>query len=221
VGIDLHEVNGAKVFDNKVTKSSSDGIGVPGEVWEDEIVYSTQIEIYKNTVMDNGEQGIWAIAGKDINIHGNVIYCTNRCFTGCSGVFFEWGVSDSQVYNNKIIGRGDEHNGITIKNSYSNRITDNTIKNIGTGIFIEEVEVRQSIGDHDTVLEYVAPVNNVIANNEIDAGEFMVIDNDNNIVENNLNRRESKIKALIFGSILLGLSAIILLISYLVRKRKL
>ena len=60
VGIDLHEVNQVNVFDNTVTESSSDGIGIPGEVWEDEIVFSTQIEIYKNTIMDNGEQGIWA-----------------------------------------------------------------------------------------------------------------------------------------------------------------
>jgi parallel beta-helix repeat protein len=221
VGIDLHEVNQAKVFDNTVTESSSDGIGVPGEVWEDEIVYSTQIEIYKNTVMDNGEQGIWAIAGKDISIHDNIIYCTKHCYTGCSGIFFEWDVSDSQVYNNEIIGRGDEYNGITIKNSYSNRITNNIIKNIGTGIFIEEVEGKQIIGDHDAVLEYVAPVSNVVINNEIDAGEFIIIDNENNIVENNLNRRESKIKSLIYGAILLGLSAVIIFISPLVRKKKL
>jgi len=219
VGIDLHEVIQAKVFDNTVTESSSDGIGVPGEVWEDEIVYSSQIEIYKNTVIDNGEQGIWAIAGRDISIHDNIIYCTEHCYTGCSGVFFEWDVSDSQVYNNEIIGRGDKHNGITIKNSYSNQITDNSIENIGTGIFIEEVEGVQIIGDHDAVLEYVAPVSNVVTNNEIDAGEFIVIDNDNNIVENNLNRRESKIKALIYGLVLLGLPAVIIFISYLIRKK--
>jgi parallel beta-helix repeat protein len=221
VGIDLHEVNQAKVFDNTVTESNSDGIGVPGEVWEDEIVYSTQIEIYNNTVIDNGEQGIWAIAGKDISIHDNIIYCTKHCYTGCSGVFFEWDVSDSQVYSNKIFGRGEEHNGITIKNSYSNRITDNTIKNIGTGIFIEEIKGKQTIGDHDAVLEYVAPVNNVITDNEIDAGKFIIIDNENNTVENNLNHRESKIKVLIYRSILLGLPAVIIFIFYLVRKKKL
>jgi len=221
VGIDLHEVNQAKVFDNTVTESSSDGIGVPGEVWEDKIVYSSQIEIYKNTVIDNGEQGIWVIAGKDINIHDNIIYCTKHCYTGCSGVFFEWDVSDSQIYNNEIIGRGDEHNGITIKNSYSNRITDNTIKNIGTGIFIEEVEGKQIIGNHDAVLEFMAPVNNMIANNEIDAGEFIVIDNDNNIVEDNLNLRKNRIKVFIGRAILFGLPAVIIFISCLVRKKKL
>jgi parallel beta-helix repeat protein len=221
VGIDLHEVNQAKVFDNTVVESSSDGIGVPGEVWEDKIVYSTQIEIYKNTVMDNGEQGIWAIAGKDISIHDNIIYCTKHCYTGCSGVFFEWDVSDSQVYNNEIIGRGEEHSGITIKNSYSNRITDNTIENIGTGIFIEEVEGKQNIGEHDAVLEYMAPVNNVIANNEIDAGKFIIIDNENNIVENNLNLRKNRVEVLIGRSILFGLPAIILFIFYRVRKKKL
>jgi parallel beta-helix repeat protein len=221
VGIDLHEVNQAKVFDNTVTESSSDGIGVPGEVWEDKIVYSTQIEIYKNTVMDNGEQGIWAIAGKDISIHDNIIYCTKHCYTGCSGIFFEWDVSDSQIYNNEIIGRGDEYNGITIKNSYSNRITDNIIKNIGTGIFIEEVEGKQIIGDHDAVLEYVAPVNNMITNNEIDAGEFIVIDNENNIVKDNLNLQKNRIKVFIGRSILFGLPAVIIYIYYRLRKKKL
>ena len=40
VGIDLHETHDSKVFNNTVINSSSDGIGIPGEVWGENTVYS-------------------------------------------------------------------------------------------------------------------------------------------------------------------------------------
>lgn len=220
VGIDLHQVDDARVYGNTVIESSSDGIGVPGEVWEEDIVYSTHIEIYDNTVIGNGEQGIWAIAGKDINIHDNIIYCTKHCYTGCSGVFFEWDVSDSRIFDNHIYGRGDKHNGITIKNSHSNRIADNIIENIGIGIYVEEVAGKQSIGDQDAVLNYVAPVNNVIVNNDIDAVEFMVLDNANNVVEDNRNRRKIMIGVYIGASILAVVFFIAAIAYYRITRKK-
>ena len=66
----------------------------------------------------------------------------------------------------------------------------------------------------------MAPVDNVIVNNDINASEFIIIDNDNNIIENNLNRREIKMKALMYGVILLGLPAVTFFISCLIRRSK-
>ncbi|MBU1111920.1 MAG: right-handed parallel beta-helix repeat-containing protein, partial [Nanoarchaeota archaeon] len=191
VGIDLHETYNSRIFGNTVIESTSDGIGVPGEVWENEIVYSYNIKIFNNTVMDNGEQGIWAIGGRNITISNNKIISTKHCYTGCSGVFFEWNVSSSKIYNNEISGRGNEHKGITITNSHSNEIINNSITNIGFGIYVESKEGGQVIGDYDAVLQSVDPVNNVIISNVIDAWEeFIVLDNENNVVEDNVNLGE-------------------------------
>lgn len=187
VGIDLHETHDSKVFNNTVIKSSSDGIGVPGEVWEENTIYSYNIEISNNTIIDNGEQGIWAIAGRNITIHSNNITSTCHCYTGCSGIFFEWDVSNSKIFKNKVTGRGNNHTGITLKNSQSNIINNNTIQNIRFGIIIESTEGFQVIGDDDGILKFVRPMNNLIIDNKIDTWEdCIILEDENNLVKNNI-----------------------------------
>ena len=203
VGIDLHETHDSRIYNNTVIESSSDGIGITGEVWEgkDKIVFSYNVEVFENTVIDNGEQGIWTIASRDIQIYNNNITCTKYCYTGCSGIFFEWNVSNSEIRDNEISGRGNKHTGITIESSYSNKITNNSIKNIGTGILVAQAEEGgQVMGEDGTVLEPIDPIDNIIAGNKIDAWEEFIrlddtgLDDESNIVRDNINLRKTGTK---------------------------
>lgn len=141
LGFQIGHTDSARIHDNFVIGSTSDGIAVNGyyKPWvghEVEFV-SEGVEIYNNTSRGNEEQGIWLIGVRGAKVYNN--YIERNCATG---IFLQWNVSDTDIFNNIVIGNQEFHGctfpqggaGIGVSNSYDNRIVNNTIVQGGNGI---------------------------------------------------------------------------------------
>jgi parallel beta-helix repeat protein len=131
-GIAVDGCNHVRVSDNTVINSNSDGIGV----FAGDLDYIQDIEIFGNTVLRNGEQGIWIVKAKNGKIHNNIIM-ENRHrkgeFGGSSGIVLEGEVYDFEIFGNNV-GYNDVF-GICLIASSNNRIYDNEIHHNGDGAF--------------------------------------------------------------------------------------
>lgn len=131
-GIATDGCNQVKVFDNTVINSISDGIGA----FAGDLDYVQDIEIFGNTVLRNGEQGIWIVKARNGKIHHNTV-TENRHrkgeFGGSSGIMLEGEVFDFEIFSNNI-GYNDVF-GVCLIGSSNNRIYDNEIHHNGDGAF--------------------------------------------------------------------------------------
>lgn len=112
--------------------SNSDGIGV----FAGDLDYVQDIEIFGNTILRNGEQGIWIVKARNGKIHDNTIK-ENRhrkgAIGGSSGIVLEGEVYYFEIYKNDI-GYNDVF-GICLIASSNNKIYDNKIHHNGNGAF--------------------------------------------------------------------------------------
>jgi hypothetical protein len=100
-GIAVFQCNDVKIYDNYVYNSSSDGIGIMGEGKNP----STNVEIYGNEVVENGEQGIWIAGGHDVMIFKNKVYQSKHRKDetgGSSGIMIETNAVNIDVYENNV-----------------------------------------------------------------------------------------------------------------------
>ncbi|MEA1994236.1 MAG: right-handed parallel beta-helix repeat-containing protein [Euryarchaeota archaeon] len=129
-GILTDGCNHVTITGNTVINSSSDGIGVT----QGELEYVEGIEIAHNTVLRNGEQGLWLVKARNGTIHDNII-SENRhridTTGGSSGIEFEGEVFDFKIYNNEI--SYNDMFGIYFINSSDNEIYNNEIHHNGDG----------------------------------------------------------------------------------------
>jgi parallel beta-helix repeat protein len=131
-GIMCNICKNVKIHGNTVINSSSDGIGLGGEL--DNNDYAENFEIYNNTVMRNGEQGIWIVASKNGKIHDNKVWKNaSRPDTtgGSSGISFEAHVYNVDVYKNDVAY--NDMLGILITLSTNISIYDNEIHHNADG----------------------------------------------------------------------------------------
>jgi len=134
-GIATDGCNHVKISNNTVINSISDGIGVfVGE--PNDLDYVQDIEINDNTVIRNGEQGIWIVKARNGKIHHNTV-TENRHrkgeFGGSSGIMLEGEVYDFEIFYNNV-GYNDIF-GICLIGSSNNKIYDNDIHHNGDGAF--------------------------------------------------------------------------------------
>ncbi len=131
-GIATDGCNYVKIFDNTVINSISDGIGV----FSGDLDFIHDIEIDNNTVLRNGEQGIWIVKAKNGKIYQNIVK-ENRHrkdeYGGSSGILLEGEVYNFEIFNNDI-GYNDIF-GICLIGSSNNRIYNNEIHHNGGGAF--------------------------------------------------------------------------------------
>ncbi len=129
-GIRTDGCNHVRIIGNTVINSNSDGIGVT----HGELEYVEDIEIAHNTVLRNGEQGLWLVKARNGEIHDNLI-SENRhrrdTTGGSSGIEFEGEVFDFKVYNNEI--SYNDMYGLYFITSSNNEIYDNEIHHNGDG----------------------------------------------------------------------------------------
>jgi len=118
------------IHDNTVINSTSDGIAATGQDYmkndgiSDWTGVTTDVRIYNNSLINNWEQGIWVVRARNVEIFGNDIYTSCDSPLPGSGVFFEFDVADSEVYDNVITSC--KHPGaIGIRFSHNNNFHDN------------------------------------------------------------------------------------------------
>lgn len=131
-GIAADGCNQIWIQQNKVINSSSDGIGV----FAGELDYIRDIDISGNTVLRNGEQGIWIVKARKGKIHGNTVMENRHRIGeagGSSGIMLEGEVFDFEIFSNNI-GYNDVF-GICLIASTNNKIYDNEIHHNGDGAF--------------------------------------------------------------------------------------
>jgi parallel beta-helix repeat protein len=131
-GIAVDGCNNVRVYQNKVINSSSDGIGV----FAGDEGYIRDINISDNTVLRNGEQGIWIVKAKKGKIHGNTVLENRHRIGeagGSSGIMLEGEVFNFDIFDNNI-GYNDVF-GICLIASTDNNIYDNEIHHNGDGAF--------------------------------------------------------------------------------------
>jgi parallel beta-helix repeat protein len=110
IGIWMVRSDDVDIHDNTVIRSTSDGIGVTGQVYNSSFLdmyddwtgLATNVRIYRNTLLDNMEQGIWLVRAKNIEVYDNVI--RTGCATPGGALTLEFSVSDSEFYNNELLG---------------------------------------------------------------------------------------------------------------------
>jgi parallel beta-helix repeat protein len=131
-GIMCDTCRNVKIHGNTVINSSSDGIGLGGEL--DNNDYAENFEIYNNTVMRNGEQGIWIVASRNGKIHDNKVWKNaSRPDTtgGSSGISLEAHVYNVDIYSNDVAY--NDMLGILITLSTNISIYDNEIHHNADG----------------------------------------------------------------------------------------
>ena len=121
-GIFTEGSNHVRISGNTLINSSSDGIAVTNG----ELDFVEDIEIFNNTVLKNGEQGIWIVSARNGQIYNNVV-SENRH----SGIMFEGEVFDFRVFDNDI-GYNNSF-GIYLISSSGNEIYNNDIHHHGDG----------------------------------------------------------------------------------------
>ncbi|MBU0456867.1 MAG: right-handed parallel beta-helix repeat-containing protein [Nanoarchaeota archaeon] len=128
IGIFLAYSNNLDVHDNTVINSSSDGISAVGyykpETGHDWTRIIKNVRIYNNQLLYNWEQGIWALNAENIEIFNNTIKTTCECQMPGTGIFFEYYVRNSEIYDN-IITSCNNPGAATIKFSQNNYFHDN------------------------------------------------------------------------------------------------
>lgn len=131
-GIATDGCNRVRIFQNTVINSVSDGIGV----FAGDAEYVQDIEIFNNTVLRNGEQGIWIVKARKGKIYNNTVI-ENRHrkgeYGGSSGIMLEGEVFDFQIFGNNIAY--NDIFGICLIASTNNSIYDNDIHHNGDGSF--------------------------------------------------------------------------------------
>lgn len=124
IGIWIMSTDNADIHDNTVIRSSSDGISVCGNDYmeNDWTIVSRNVNIHNNIILDNLEQGIWASRVINLHIYSNTIRTT--CFQQRNGIFFEFDVNDSEIFDNKIATcRGST---IGFRTSHDNKAYNNS-----------------------------------------------------------------------------------------------
>lgn len=176
-GIILWETSPARIYNNKIINSSSDGIGIAGSTLENPEGRVSDIWVYNNTLLYNGEQGVWMVSVNDSRICDNYI-AFNKARPGfgggSSGISFEFDVYNTEIYNNII--ESNDNCGIAIKNSHDNIIINNSIKNhFNPGICFQgdksPLPVYWTIGSYNNYI-----IENNITNNTLGGIVFSVGD---------------------------------------------
>ena len=131
-GIITDNCSHVKTFDNTVINSNSDGIAAVGG--DDD--FAEDIEIFNNTVLRNGEQGLWLGKAKNGRIHHNVVsQNSHRIDTtgGSSGIMFDGNVYNFEVFDNDVAY--NDAFGVFIIASSDNIFHNNEIHHNGDGAF--------------------------------------------------------------------------------------
>jgi parallel beta-helix repeat protein len=169
IGILLEESDDIDVFENTVTRSSSDGISAIGNFLDDKkgTGYSENIRIHNNTILDNMEQGVWLIFAKNIQVYENNI--RTGCYTPGAGVFLELNVSGSEIYNN-IFTTCMVPSQIVARVSYNNKIYSNQAHTLE--LQDEFVNLSESSDDEERCriagIKYISSFDNEVYENTFD-----------------------------------------------------
>lgn len=95
---------------------------------------STNVEIYENEIVENGEMGIWLVGAHDVKIYKNNIYQSKHRvdeISGSSGIMLETNSVDVEIFENKIYY--NDRCGINIAAGLNVDIHDNEISYNGNG----------------------------------------------------------------------------------------
>ncbi len=129
-GIRTDGCNHVRIIGNTVINSNSDGIGVT----HGELEYVEDIEIAHNTVLRNGEQGLWLVKARNGEIHDNLI-SENRhrrdTTGGSNGIMFEERVHNFEIRDNEI--SYNDRFGIYLASSSNTVMCNNEIHHNGEG----------------------------------------------------------------------------------------
>jgi parallel beta-helix repeat protein len=131
-GIATDGCNHVKIFKNTAINSNSDGIGV----FAGDMDFVEDIEIFDNTVLRNGEQGIWIVKARNGKIHNNEVRSNRHRIDetgGSSGIMLEGEVFNFEIYDNDV-GYNDVF-GICLISSSNVSIHGNEIHHNGDGAF--------------------------------------------------------------------------------------
>jgi hypothetical protein len=116
IGIWVKRSTDVRIHGNTVIRSTSDGIAVTGQIYgpsftvpdtfgqgprDDYTGYSTDVWVYDNLLLDNMEQGVWLVNGRDIRVFNNTI--RTGCFTYGTSISTEFNVGDSEFYDNRFL----------------------------------------------------------------------------------------------------------------------
>lgn len=116
IGIWVKRSEDVRIHNNTVIRSTSDGIAVTGQIYgpsftipesfdeelrDDWSGLSEHIWIYDNLLLDNMEQGVWLVNGRDIEVYGNTI--RTSCFTHGTAILTEFNVGDSEFHHNSFL----------------------------------------------------------------------------------------------------------------------
>ncbi len=138
IGIWAVRPENMKIHHNTVINSTSDGISVTGQDYlnDDWKGIAQNVEIYNNTLMNNLEQGIWVCRARNITIHDNEIHASCDSPGVGTGIFFEFDVQDSEVYDN-VIHACKQPCGVGLRFSHNNYIHDNLLYTFEKAEFID------------------------------------------------------------------------------------
>jgi hypothetical protein len=133
-----------RVHHNLVVRSNSDGIELMGYVGQE---LASDVDVFRNVLRDNGEQGVWLFRTRNARVHHNYIEGSHN-----NGVFLEGWVSGATVECNTIVRcggtPGQKHHGggaVAIQRS-----PDNTIRyNIGVDSSCGDISVSTPAGTRD------------------------------------------------------------------------
>ena len=123
------ECSNADIHHNESINNTSDGISVTGQYYEnnDWTTVASDIRVFNNYISGNLEQGIWGVRAKNLKIYNNEIHVLMDKVGVGVGIAFEFDVSDSEIYNNRIFSREDcrSAGGFTV--SHNNYFHDNIL----------------------------------------------------------------------------------------------
>jgi parallel beta-helix repeat protein len=135
-GIVVFSCDDVNIYNNFILNSSSDGIGImgsPGDPFNSNYP-STNVEIYDNEVVENGEQGIWLAGAHNVSIYNNKVYQSKHRIGeqgGSSGIMLEIDAVDVRIFNNEIYY--NDMYGISITAGTNVDIYENNISYNGEG----------------------------------------------------------------------------------------
>ncbi len=123
------ECSNADIHHNESINNTSDGISITGQYYEknDWTTMASDIRVFNNYISGNLEQGIWGVRAKNLKIYNNEIHMFKDEIGIGVGIAFEFDVSDSEIYNNRIFSREDcrAAGGFTV--SHNNFFHDNIL----------------------------------------------------------------------------------------------
>ncbi|MCX6083178.1 MAG: right-handed parallel beta-helix repeat-containing protein [Chloroflexi bacterium] len=185
IGIIVWDSTNIKIHDNISNGSTSDGFGIAVSTEFRKThkgFFCRGIEIYNNTSVENGEQGIWLSTVRDGSVHDNYLARNRnpREDLGSSGIMMEGQVTGLKVFNNNILD--NEVTGIGIESSWNNEIYQNRVTSPNSGwgaIWINQT--RQPYFEFHTANDNLIR-NNILFNSSVGIG---IEAGQNNTITNN------------------------------------